>query len=912
MMQRSPLATRHFLPSWALATAGLLLCGAAHATVIFDNYRGQANLPPGSSAQAPNYANNAGNNSLTNLINLAAGGPANIANSGTHDDINWPSSEQELCNKQVNNSACADQVMGRVIYALVRMPTAGAYTFKANHDDDLQVDFSTNFSAATAANYRNFDYNVPVGGLAAWTSASAFPNVPGSFVAPTANSCYVMRLYWNNRGDVNFLRLKWVTPEGTEEFIPAANLYDPSMPESYANCTQIPTDVGVQKTAPAQFTPGGPLDYTITVWNYGPAATSAIPVADLLPDSVTYTGSPSCTASGTAACGTATNNGQAWLLTTGDLPVNTSAGNAATAPTQGSFLTYKFTVTTKATALSIENTATITANDLNPDNNTSTVISQSSGKVSVSKTGPAKVAMGQAFDYQFTVSNGLGTAVAAAIVAEQLPANMQAQSASGATCTPMPSAAGALLSCTLSSSIAAGGTGSFSIKAVATGTGVVTNYASTDPNGGSNKGTPGPNCDATKYSCTSAKTEVIAPAVTVSKSFAPTTIGAGGSSLLTVIVSNAASTITLNNLSLTDILPSNVTTTGTQIGNSCDGDLSAPGNTQLVLTGGTLAAGASCQLQWMVTSTVPGTYVNTIAAGNVGSAEGATNTAPAQASLVVTAPADLGTVKTLAMVNGAPNQGQKLRNGDVLVYHITVTNKGGTAASTTLTETVPNGARYTGSGEGWSTSPACTTEASTCTQTVTVAPGATVTTPFTMTITPPVLTPTLVNSVTTSTGDCNSCTVSSPGVYADMVATPAHSQEVKKGDIVTVVTYCGNKGPDYGVNATCTVTGAPAGASTVCTPVQPVAQFQVGDVFTCTTTFKAEKSGSVMLVTTAKSTTRDPNAKNNVATSPVTVIEPEVTPPAEPTPVPVDSRWMLLLTALAVALLAARQRQNKA
>ena len=56
----------------------------------------------------------------------------------------------------------------------------------------------------------------------------------------------------------------------------------------------------------------------------------------------------------------------------------------------------------------------------------------------------------------------------------------------------------------------------------------------------------------------------------------------------------------------------------------------------------------------------------------------------------------------------------------------------------------------------------------------------------------------------------------------------------------------------------------------------------------------------VIVTTTAKSDTRDPIAANNKAISPVTI--KEVVPPVvnEPTPVPVDSRWMLMLTALAL------------
>ena len=376
----------------------------------------------------------------------------------------------------------------------------------------------------------------------------------------------------------------------------ALHLLAPSLPESYANCATAPTDLGIKKTGPAQFAPGGKLSYTIQVWNYGPVATSNIPVADQLPDNVSLDGPPTCTASGTATCATISNVGKAWVMTTGALPVNNSAGDPAVAPTQGSYLSYTFTVTAAADALSIENTATITTQDLNPDNNTSTLVSQSTAQASVQKTAPAKVAVGQEFDYTQSVTNGLPTAIASAVMADQLPPNIKALSASGASCSGLPSAPGALLSCTLAAAVPAKGSGQFTIRAVATGLGVATNYASTSPSGSSDPGTPGPDCNATPYSCTSAKTLAEAPPVSIRKSFSPTIISTEGASLLTITVSNANSSVDLTGLRLTDTLPAGLHTQGDMAGNTCEGTLSSDGST-LTLTGGILAAGAECQLK---------------------------------------------------------------------------------------------------------------------------------------------------------------------------------------------------------------------------------------------------------------------------------------------------------------------------
>lgn len=341
----------------------LVLPQLASATVIYDNYRGRNNIPGGPLAGVPNYANNAGGASLTNLIEFASAGVQNIVSSGTAPALHWPAANQELCSHLVVNAACGEQVLGRVTYALVRFAEAGEYRFLASHDDDLRIDFSTNFSAEQASNYRNFDYNVPVGGLPAYTNPNQYRAIPGKFVVPQANSCYAMRVYWNNRGGVNFLSMQWAKPGQAAEVIPAANLFDPSLPESYASCASLPSDVGVHKAGPAEFTPGGALNYTIKVWNHGPTAVRDVAVSDLLPDSLTMQSTPVCTASGGAQCGTTSNTGRAWSFVSGLLPVNASSGEPAVPPTTGGYLTYAFAATAAANAVTISNRVSLTSSD---------------------------------------------------------------------------------------------------------------------------------------------------------------------------------------------------------------------------------------------------------------------------------------------------------------------------------------------------------------------------------------------------------------------------------------------------------------------------------------------------------------------------------------------------------------------
>ena len=186
--RRSRTKAAALLAAITLAT----LSQFASATVLFDNYRGS--LRVSGAAQAPNYINdNGAHTGLTNLINFATANPSNIASSGSDANIDWLQTSYQLCNTEAADglaaASCVNQIQGRSIYALVKFPAAGTYTFQAAHDDELEIDFSTNYSSTNAGNYRNFDYNVPVGSLAAYTGGDgSYETVPGNFVVPQAGA----------------------------------------------------------------------------------------------------------------------------------------------------------------------------------------------------------------------------------------------------------------------------------------------------------------------------------------------------------------------------------------------------------------------------------------------------------------------------------------------------------------------------------------------------------------------------------------------------------------------------------------------------------------------------------------------------------------------------------------------------
>ncbi len=130
------------------------------------------------------------------------------------------------------------------------------------------------------------------------------------------------------------------------------NPADTAISCSYTN-TVAGTDLAIDKTGTSSVTQGNTVSYSIKVWNKGPGVASSSTFTDTVPGALTIV-SWSCSASGSAVCGTASGSGNTINVTTGALPVNASS----TAPTSGSYLT--FTVSgTASTSGNITNTATI-------------------------------------------------------------------------------------------------------------------------------------------------------------------------------------------------------------------------------------------------------------------------------------------------------------------------------------------------------------------------------------------------------------------------------------------------------------------------------------------------------------------------------------------------------------------------
>ena len=152
----------------------------------------------------------------------------------------------------------------------------------------------------------------------------------------------------------------------------------------------------------------------------------------------------------------------------------------------------------------------------------------------------------------------------------------------------------------------------------------------------------------------SSATNTLIPAINVpvSKAFAPAGIPPNGTSVLTIsVVNNSAGNVPLSGMALSDTLPAGVTiATPPSASTTCGpGSVAAAaGGTTVGLTGGSVAAGATCTVSVSVTSSAVGSYSNTIPVSALTTNQGATNSSPAQATLAVLNPNGVTVTKGFA------------------------------------------------------------------------------------------------------------------------------------------------------------------------------------------------------------------------------------------------------------------------
>ena len=133
---------------------------------------------------------------------------------------------------------------------------------------------------------------------------------------------------------------------------------------------------------------------------------------------------------------------------------------------------------------------------------------------------------------------------------------------------------------------------------------------------------------------TAALTVTAPVAPTITETFAPTSVSTNTKSTLTISLTNS-NAYPLTQVNVADTLPSGLTlATSPAAATTCNGSVTAG---SAGLASGTIPASGSCTITVSVSSGTTGTYTNSIAAGALTSAQGASNTAAAASSLTVTA-----------------------------------------------------------------------------------------------------------------------------------------------------------------------------------------------------------------------------------------------------------------------------------
>lgn len=183
-----------------------------------------------------------------------------------------------------------------------------------------------------------------------------------------------------------------------------------------------------------------------------------------------------------------------------------------------------------------------------------------------------------------------------------------------------------------------------------------------------------------------ASADLVVKNVELDKSFSPSNFQEGGTSTLTVTITNPNPGEDMTNVSFTDAMPANltvVTDSGTLSGAGCLGTVNTSVASQVSLSGGTIPAGGSCQMSATVTSSVAATYTNTVSCDDLTFAEGIAGCQDASANLTVYA-SSLGTeaVKRFSPTNIEP--------GTNTTMTITVTAPGDTDLTDfNLTDNLP-------------------------------------------------------------------------------------------------------------------------------------------------------------------------------------------------------------------------------
>jgi len=562
-------------PTYGITLTGVTLAAGASCTVSYNRVR---------SATAGSYLNTTGAVSSTN------GGTGNTASATLA--VGQPGISKAFGTNPINTNGTS------VLTITLTNPTGAAMTTAAFTDT-----YPAGMTNTTAA-----------GGTCAGTKTAV---IGGNTVAlsggtiPANGSCTVTVTVTANYTGTNVIPIGGLIVNGGNSNAVAAS----------ATLDVNPAPVVTKSFSPATIARNGTSTLTITVQNNNNSNMNGVAFTDTYPAGLLNTGTPAVTAT-PASCTyttlTAAAGGNSFALTGGTIPLNTACIYTVqvTSATEGSYVNSTGAVTSTNYGIGAAASGTL-------------VVTPSAPTVTKSFS-PASINAGATSVMTITLTNpNSSAAITGAAFNDIYPGGMTNTNSANATfsCVGTVTALNNGNSVQLSgATIPANSSCTVTVNVTSVIGGAYTNNTGTITTANTASGSP------------ASATLTVTGGPDVSKSFAGA-IPIGGTTTLTITLSNPNATTPLSSIAFTDTYPAGiVNATPLVTGGTCTGTkTAAAGGSSIALSGGTLAGGASCTVTVNVTGNVAGDYTNSIPSGAVTS-NVAANSTPAIDTLSVLPP----------------------------------------------------------------------------------------------------------------------------------------------------------------------------------------------------------------------------------------------------------------------------------
>jgi len=357
------------------------------------------------------------------------------------------------------------------------------------------------------------------------------------------------------------------------------------------------------------------LSFTITNPNTASALTG-VSFTDNLPAGVVVAATPNVTGS----CGSGTITAIA-----GSSTISLSGGTLTASPAAGSSCTLSVSVTGTTAGSKSNTTGNVTSTEGGTGATSNTAVLTVVAPPSIAKVfNPTTIALNGTTSLQFTITNPAGNTGALTGVAfsDTLPIGLTVVSSAASTCGGSLTTTAPTGITLTGASIAVNSQCVFSVTVTGAASGQYTNTtgAVSSTNGGTGN--------------TATANLTVASPPTITKAFGAAAIPLNGTTSLTFNVANPNAAVTLTGIAFIDSLPAGlVVATPNNLNSTCGGTATAvSGAGSASLSGGTLAASASCTVSLNVQGTTAGVKNNSV---QVASTEGGTgNTSNASITVI--------------------------------------------------------------------------------------------------------------------------------------------------------------------------------------------------------------------------------------------------------------------------------------